>query len=880
VHGASADHHALLGDDDAGVEPVVVVASDAQIRNALRAHLRAVWAEASTCAEAIRLVQSVPRGIVVAVDESPRSCALELLEGLGRSGLRPPTVVVTRGATRRRRLLAAGAHEVVERLEDLPAALDDAVARAAAREGPGLRRILDDLFTFVGLVAIDGTLLDANRAALEVGGLTLAGERGKKLWDTYWFSWSPEVVTCVRDACDRAAAGELVRFDLVARVAGDARLVIDFQLAPLRDPSGAITHLVPSATDITARKAAEAALARSEAKLGAIIEQLPIGVGVCDATGRTTMLNPEGLRLHGFRSLREMLERLEQYRDEFVLRALDGTELPVDQWPISRALRGEEIRDVRVRLGRRDAERHETVSYDVVRVPDPDGAPLYVFLIQDIGARLRAEGLLRASEERYRTLFATIDEGFCLIQILWDDAGRPRDYRFVEVNPAFARQTGLVDAVGKTARELVPDLDASWFELYGGVAKTGQPRRFVNHAPAMHRWFDVYASRVGDPSESKVALVFGDISERRAVEDALVESEARFRALADNISQFAWMADPSGEITWYNRRWLDYTGTTVEEMLRVGWPTFHHEDHLDRVVRTFGEAVARGEPWEDTFPLRSKTGEWRWFLSRAQPIRNEQGEVVRWFGTNTDVTAQREVEELLRSAVRQRDEFLSLASHELRTPLTALTLQLQSARRKLGASADPAVTKKLDVAIRQGGRLGALIEELLDVSRIVSGRLRLHLDRFDLHELVRETTERLADFAARAGCAIEFRSEGAVFGHWDRARIEQVLVNLLTNAVKYGAGLPIEVELHADHDAAEVRIRDRGIGIDADDQARIFDRFEQAVSPKHYGGLGLGLYITREIVHAHGGTVTVESSPGEGAVFRVRLPRETEGPIA
>jgi PAS domain S-box-containing protein len=138
------------------------------------------------------------------------------------------------------------------------------------------------------------------------------------------------------------------------------------------------------------------------------------------------------------------------------------------------------------------------------------------------------------------------------------------------------------------------------------------------------------------------------IIERSRAETALRESETRFRELADNISQFAWTADRSGWIYWYNKRWHDYTGTTLNEMEGWGWQKVHHPDHVDRVVQRIRQSFETGTPWEDTFPLRGRDGSYRWFLSRALPIRNEAGEVVRWFGTNTDVTEQIEAEKALR----------------------------------------------------------------------------------------------------------------------------------------------------------------------------------------------------------------------------------------
>jgi len=222
-------------------------------------------------------------------------------------------------------------------------------------------------------------------------------------------------------------------------------------------------------------------------------------------------------------------------------------------------------------------------------------------------------------------------------------------------------------------------------------------------------------------------------------------------------------------------------------------------------------------------------------------------------------------------AVRARDDFLSIASHELRTPLTPLRLQTQILRRLLAHGATPAREKlasSLDTLERQTDRLGRLVSDLLDVSRITAGKLTLHREQLDLADLAREVVER---YAGASRSRIELRTLPAL-GSWDRARLEQVATNLLANAMKYGEGRPIDVVVQPRDGGAVLTVRDRGIGIAPEDTERIFGRFERAASATAYGGLGLGLYIAQQIVVAHGGRISVESAPGEGAAFTVVLP--------
>jgi PAS domain S-box-containing protein len=231
-------------------------------------------------------------------------------------------------------------------------------------------------------------------------------------------------------------------------------------------------------------------------------------------------------------------------------------------------------------------------------------------------------------------------------------------------------------------------------------------------------------------------------------------------------------------------------------------------------------------------------------------------------------------------AIRARDSFLSIASHELNTPLTSLSLNVQALQRALqrtasgfGAVPQDVVGAKLQGVQRQIGRLANLIHELLDVSRITEGKLRLEPEEVDLATLARELVPRFSEDLTRAGCQLRLETPELTVGYWDRLRVEQIFQNLLSNAIKYGRGLPIDVQVSADEQWARLVVRDQGIGISTEDRARLFQRFERLASERHYSGFGLGLWIVRQILDAMGGRIHVESEPLRGSVFTVELPR-------
>ena len=227
------------------------------------------------------------------------------------------------------------------------------------------------------------------------------------------------------------------------------------------------------------------------------------------------------------------------------------------------------------------------------------------------------------------------------------------------------------------------------------------------------------------------------------------------------------------------------------------------------------------------------------------------------------------------AGIRVREEFLSIAGHELKTPLTALKLNLQGLERAARRDPPPAlpqVADRLSKMTWQLARLERLMNELLDVSRVTAGRLNLEPERVDLRALVREVVERAEEDLAESGSVLSVDAPDPVVGQWDPARLDQVVTNLVANAIKYGLGRAIDVTLTADAEEARLTVRDRGIGIPPEQQGRIFGRFERAVSDRHYGGFGLGLWIVRQIVEASGGSVRFESPPETGSTFVVEIP--------
>jgi len=385
---------------------------------------------------------------------------------------------------------------------------------------------------------------------------------------------------------------------------------------------------------------------------------------------------------------------------------------------------------------------------------------------------------------------------------------------------------------------------------------------------------------------SKIAR---DISQRKQAEAALSASEERFRTIADNIAQLAWTADKLGHATWYNRRWYDYTGTTFEIMKDRGWESVQHPDHVERVKAKLESTLQRGEPWEDTFPLRGRDGRHRWYLSRAVPIRDPAGNIRCWFGTNTDISELLETREALakshddlenrvrertaslEQAIAQMEEFSYSVSHDLRGPVRAMSGYAQAVLEDYGKQLDARGRDYLDRIIRGSSRMQRLIHDVLTYSRLA--RCEIQLQPVALQKLLPDIIQQYPEMQAPRA-EISFREPlASVIAH--EASLTQAISNLLSNGVKFVAPRTtpkLQIWTQIRNGMTRLWIEDNGIGIQPQHQRRLFGMFERVHQDKTYDGTGIGLAIVRKAVERMGGCVGVESDGLTGSSFWIDLP--------
>ncbi|HUF27736.1 MAG TPA: PAS domain-containing protein [Gemmatimonadaceae bacterium] len=647
---------------------------------------------------------------------------------------------------------------------------EQALRESAAR----LRAIFDGTYEYIGLLAPDGTLLEANRASLEFAGNSRDDVVGRLFWETPWFTSTPGAPEVVRDGVARAAAGGFVRYEASLRTPTGAMRAFDISFHPVRNDRGEVVLIVPEGRDVTERQ--------------------------------------------------------------------------------------------------------------------------------------RAEAALRESEARYRALFESLDEGFCVIEVLFDDDGTAIDYRFVETNPAFVRQTGLAEADGRRMRDLAPDHEAYWFETYGRVALTGTPVRFDARAEALGRWFDVFAFRIGQPEHRHVAVLFKDVSASRA---AAIERERLLGALEIERSRLAQVFQrapsfivafrgPEQTYEFVNEAYYQLVGhrDILGKPLGEAMPEIRgqgFEERLERVRQT-------GEPWvgrETPVQLQRTPGaplETRYldmvFQALAEADGTRSGVVAHGSDVTEQVLARREVERLLAESEQARaeaeearaeaeaanhakSEFLAVMSHELRTPLNAVGGYAELMEMGIRG---PVTRQQRDdlrrIQTSQRHLLG-LINEVLNYAKLETGSVQFDVSDVRMREALTAAESLVAPQARAKGLALSVAEcPPELVARADPEKLRQILANLLSNAAKFtDAGGRIEMSCTAEEARVSIRVRDTGIGIPADKLGAIFDPFVQVRSDltRPHEGTGLGLAISRDLARGMGGDLTVESVIGAGSTFTLTL---------
>lgn len=550
-------------------------------------------------------------------------------------------------------------------------------------------------------------------------------------------------------------------------------------------------------------------------------------------------------------------------------------------------------------------------------VLSPEGEVAYIIhTSQDITAQVHAEKTevahlqlqhafeqLEESEGKYRTLFESMDQGFCVLEMIFDEKGRAVDYRFLEVNPVFSNQTGLLDPIGKTARELVPALEQHWFDLYGRVASTGESTRFTEGSAAMGRWFDVYAFRIGG---NKVALLFTDVTERKQHEEALIEKDKNLRNIIHSAP--VAMLILRGEdmvVDTINERMSEMIGKTyslVNKPLLESIPELKGQQGYERLLSVY----RTGKPAygnEVSVPLiRDGVMEDRYF-NFAYTAIIENGKIAGVMDVATEVTEQvlmrRRIEEVVAQRTKELaeaneslqhinkelqrsnqnlEEFAHAASHDLKEPIRKILFFTNQLKGQLTDRLKDAEVWSFSRIENATQRMGNLIDDLLLYSHVSQ---RPHeTEPVNLNEKVKRVLEDLELDIQEKKAIINVGPLPVVFGY--RRQLQQLFQNLVSNALKYSkADEPPQIEITAD--AANengrafhvIQVADNGIGFEPEYTEKIFQMFTRLHSKNEYSGTGVGLSIVKKVIENHDGFIRVKSAPDKGSIFTVYLPAQS-----
>jgi PAS domain S-box-containing protein len=622
------------------------------------------------------------------------------------------------------------------------------------------------------------------------------------------------------------------------------------------------------------------------ALLDAIFQQSCAGVVLVNASGYFIGVNPRFCKITGYPES-ELLERT-------FGSITHPDDLAADLQQAERLYKGEiDSYELEKRYIRKSGDFVWVyISCSLVKTPvgikqeNPPEIPLGLAVVQDISLRKQREAeliesqkKLEASEAHFRFVTDSVP-----IMIWLKDANLKATYinqawqQFTGLTPKEILQSGWLDKIHPDDRESVQQ----------GFWKTVEQRHPISLEYRLSRKDGQYRymSEEGIPLITESGDFQGyigyiiDITERKQAEFLISQSETSWRVLANSIPQHAWMADADGHRSWFNQPYLDYTGSTIEESQGWGWTSFIREDQAETLVENIRLASQTKAPFEATVAIRSKDGQYRWFLSRALPIVNADGEIARWFGTNTDINELREIQEALERSQRQlaisnRDlaQFAAIASHDLQAPLRKAKSFCDMIRPKIQDQLDPETSNLMGRIHASLESMQSLVSDLLSLS-LVSTESQT-FDYIDLSQILARVMSTLSDLIDETNAIIQVGQLAQVYG--DGEQLTLLLQNLLENAIKYQpAGQRPQVAIEAinpENHWCQISVRDNGIGFPQSQVDRIFRPFERLHGKSSaYHGNGIGLAICHRIVERHNGQIWATSNPGQGSLFVVQLP--------
>jgi PAS domain S-box-containing protein len=647
-----------------------------------------------------------------------------------------------------------------------------------------------------------------------------------------------------------------------------------FSYSPLFDDVGTVTGLFCAVFETTDEVLSLQKLEESEARFRNLADTAPMYIAMADESGDAVYFNKPWLEFTG--------KKMDEMRGLGWLSVLHPEDAPKFESDFKEAFSKQIPIKKEYRFRRADGEYRWMLAIGAPRFT-PDGHfSGYFGTYTDFHELKQAQLAVEEREERFRTL---IELSPAAVQLVSAEGKILYSSESVKNVLGYTPEELANEGVGPY---LHPD-DREYFaaklqELLEHPDKAITLQYRVKHKDGTWAWLEtVGANHLDTPNINALLGNFRNITEQKKAQARIEQSEGRFRALADNIPNLAWMAHADGSIFWYNDRWYDYTGTTLEEMEGWGWRSVHDPHYLPIVLKKWKASIKSGRDFEMVFPIRGADNVFRPFLTRVVALRSKEGTIEQWIGTNTDISEQLKVEQTearnqeLIALNKAKDEFISLASHQLRTPATGVKQYIGMLLEGYAGALSETQRTFAERANDSNERELTIINDLLNVAQIDAGKMQIKKRNVDLVAFANAIIdEQRSKFEERQQSISLICSRPAVTARVDEGRMRMVLENLIDNASKYTpADKKITVTIRKPSEkTVSIDVKDQGVGIEATDCEKIFDKFvriDNSLSDT-INGSGIGLYLVKEVVSLHDGTVSVASKPNQGTTFTITLP--------